>query len=874
MSRKMKLRDYVILAVGLLCLACFVNTHRLYGQSMSRDEAYDWARKWLHGIGTPMKSTTGPDTLFLEGTKGQENIYLAGFDTSGFVVFSNDKNPILLAYSLDSHLPVNPDHPLFTEWLPAYSKQLAEAENQNHTTKKSTGPPDEPGMDEFVEPLIEAKWGQGIPWNKYCPADELNHHAPVGCVAVALAQIMDKWEWPVKGRGSNSYIPASHREYGTVEAVFDTTYYQWDQMHNTQPTDASALILFHAGVGTNMNYGPDESGANTSVYASNALINYFLYNPDMILREKESFTYDMWAQLLRQEMVNGRPVLYRGTDPNGGAGHAFNIDGFRDEYFFHFNWGWNGAGNGYYRLEAMVNGGGDYTKGQAALFGIQPNNNPQHDRPFAFEGMAGDGFVQLFWDEPLVNNLSHYNIYRNGELIESTWETRYRDDSLINGENYSYYLVAEYLGDQPGESLPTPSIDITPWERMSITYLQDFEDSLAGWQMGGTSTSFQWMRADSLGFNGNNSKVIGIRSDSAGPGIKVSDYLISPLLDIRGIENAGIKFDYLFRQVPHVDYLFLMYRRFDTGLWYSLHRIDSTNSWSDWQTFYAYFPDEAKNTLIQLGFFYTDNNGVGHGAAIDNVELFAIQAPPIPDFAFSNTENCQNQIITVTHQSTGPITHWFWDFGEGAEPRYSNEPGPHEISYQSGGFKTVKLVLNHLDYMIKENVLDIYWSSIANFTYEREGMLVSFNNLSEHTEAVYWDFGDGNSSTAISPVYQFRNKFIFDVELICFNPPCLPDTMRMQVDLRNGTGVENTGFIESLKIFPNPAVDYFDMAWTRQSQESLLVEFISVTGSVLRRWDDIYSDEFRVDLKAFKPGIYWVKITGEGTQAVKKIIVL
>jgi len=153
-------------------------------------------------------------------------------------------------------------------------------------------------------------------------------------------------------------------------------------------------------------------------------------------------------------------------------------------------------------------------------------------------------------------------------------------------------------------------------------------------------------------------------------------------------------------------------------------------------------------------------------------------------------------------------------------------------------------------------------------------MLVSFNNLSEHTEAVYWDFGDGNSSTAISPVYQFRNKFIFDVELICFNPPCLPDTMRMQVDLRNGTGVENTGFIESLKIFPNPAVDYFDMAWTRQSQESLLVEFISVTGSVLRRWDDIYSDEFRVDLKAFKPGIYWVKITGEGTQAVKKIIVL
>jgi len=874
MSGKRMTRNYIVLSLVLICLAGLFNFSSVYSQAMSKEEASAWAENWFNNKGTHLKKNNKPGTLILEGTRGHKNIYLACFDPTGFVVFSSQENPVVLAYSLENTLPKNHDHPLFGEWVPAYSRQLANPVNQKSLLGNYSGPIDIPGMDGRVEPLVEAEWGQGIPWNKYCPADGSDYHAAVGCVAVALAQIMNKWEWPVKGYGENSYVPASHPEYGTVEAVFDTTYYQWDQMHNTEPTDASALILFHAGVSTNMNYGPNESGSNTSVYAANALKNHFLYNQDMILREKDLFSYDQWAQLLRQDIVNGRPVLYRGTDPDGGLGHAFNIDGFRDEYFFHFNWGWNGEGNGYYRLEAMGDGGGNFTKGQAALFGIQPTNLPQHDRPFALYVMAGDGFVQLFWDEPLVSNLSHYNIYRDGELIESTWETHYRDEDLINGVNYSYHLSAQYLGDRPGESEPTPSIDITPWEELTIPYSQNFDTTLAGWQIGGSDTSFQWNKADSLGFSGNETKVLGIRSDRAGPGNKVTDYLISPLLDIRGMDHVGIKFDYVFQQVPQVDFLFIMYRRYDNGLWYPIYRMDSTDSWSDWQTFYSYFPDEAKNTLIQLGFFYTDYYGDGKGAAIDNVELFNIPDPPVPDFSLSHTENCQNNTVTISHQSTGLITHWSWDFGEGAEPRYAYDPGPHDIIYKTGGQKTVNLILNHLDQMLKEDILDVSWETRAEFTYDREGLLVSFENQSDHPETVHWDFGDGNTSTEINPIYQYRSKLIFEIELICYSPPCQSDTMKMELDLRNGTGIEDLSLSKSIRIYPNPASNFCDLDWTNLGQESLNIDFVSFTGSVIRSWEEVRGDNLRIDLTGLSPGIYWLKIRKESRQIVKKILIL
>ena len=56
--------------------------------------------------------------------------------------------------------------------------------------------------------LISANWNQGGQWNNMCPGETL-----VGCVAVAMGQVMYYWSNPTEGNGYTAYY---HQEYGPI----------------------------------------------------------------------------------------------------------------------------------------------------------------------------------------------------------------------------------------------------------------------------------------------------------------------------------------------------------------------------------------------------------------------------------------------------------------------------------------------------------------------------------------------------------------------------------------------------------------------------------------------------------------------------------
>ena len=65
-----------------------------------------------------------------------------------------------------------------------------------------------------MEPLIEANWNQGDGWTDMCPSNTY-----VGCVAVAMGQVMHHWQHPYTGTGFNMYyLP----DYGFLSADFET----------------------------------------------------------------------------------------------------------------------------------------------------------------------------------------------------------------------------------------------------------------------------------------------------------------------------------------------------------------------------------------------------------------------------------------------------------------------------------------------------------------------------------------------------------------------------------------------------------------------------------------------------------------------------
>ena len=797
-------------------------------------------------------------------------LYLAEYAPTGFLIFFlQDSLPDIIGYSTENELPTESDHPLFTEWLP---NAQPSAEPAYPVIREERLKGSKSMQDLVVEPLVAAKWGQGIPWNKYCPADDQDHHALVGCVAVAMGQVMRKWNWPARGLGSNTYTPTNYPAYGELHADFDTLY-PWQSMDYVQPTDASAYLLYHAGVATFMNYGPNESGANTSVYAPMALKDNFRYYKGMQVREKERYLEKDWFRILRQELINGRPLIYFGSNPDGGTGHAFNIDGFHSEQYFHFNWGWNGAGNGYYRLENMAEGGGNFTKGQAAIFWIQPDNIPLHDRPGFVQTLPGDGYVKLLWDDLIINDFSHYNIYRDGVLIGNSIDNQYLDEGLENGHTYTYQISASYIGNEEGESSLTEELASTPVAALTLPNQTTFETRPDNWEFSNDARGFQWGKASDLGFSGNDGHVMAIRSDLAGSGTQVMDYLTAPSLDIRGINHVAISFDYVFKQQPGVDYLFLMYRRYDNGLWYPIAKLNATGDWGDWKTVYYYFPPEAKYHPIQLGFYYNDFRGVGFGAAVDNIRIWTIAEPPKPEFEISTDTICRFESVTVYPQSTGEIYDWQWDFGDGAEPRYATTPGPHTVSYLTPGNKTISLLLNHLDPIVKANLLWVNPDPVSGFEVDISGLLAEFIDTSKNATFYFWDFGNGKTSTEQNPSCKYTEFEKYTVTQVVWNEHCDPDTTKVVLDFRINSGIDQFDISDQIQVFPNPASDFIQVAISHPGTNFGRFIIFDLTGKEVFRQESSPQAINQLNVQSLKPGVYVLLVDINHHIGRKKILI-
>lgn len=857
----MKKKGYLwvlICGVGIMLLGGYQN---LLAQVK---EAEAFALNWFNEQPEKLK-TNSTLSAFKSLPSDYPDLYLAEFSPQGFLIyFFGDDHEEIIAYSTEGTFPESSDHPLITEWIPAIKPSL------NSTFKSTTGMTYM--QDTHVEPLVRATWGQGSPWNKFCPSDDQGRFAQVGCVAVAMGQLMKKWNWPLIGVGANSYTPVNHPEYGVQSASFDTAY-QWEGMHFVYPSDESALLLYHAGVATFMNYGPNESGANTSVYAIQALKTNFLYYKGMQLREKERYLEKDWFKMLRQELINGRPLIYIGSNPDGGIGHAFNIDGFHSQNYFHFNWGWNGAGNGFFRLENMAAGGGNFTKGQAAIFWIQPDYIPMRDRPGSFQTLPGNNFVQLLWDKLVINDFSHYNIYRDGELIATPITNQYRDEGLVNGINYTYHITASYIGEIEGESASTENLQATPLPSLLLPFINGFENNPTDWELQNSDMGFHWGAAANLNIPGNNGHIISIRSDLADKSTQVSDYLISPGIDLRNMDHVAISFDYVFKQKPGVDHLFLMYRRYDNGLWHPISQLDSTGNWDNWETKYYYFPEDAKQSPIQIGFYYNDYNGQGYGAALDNIRIWQIEEPPTPEYRIDDTNACQYQMLTFTSESHGEVYDWYWDFGEDAEPRYAYSEGPHEVYYNYEGYKNTSLLLNHLDLIQKVNQVNVTLEPISGFDHSLNGLLVNFSDTSKYGNMYWWDFGDGQSSTERNPQNKFREFEVFTVTQVVYNDHCDPDTSRIALDLRINSAIHADFSENGLVVFPNPASDKIHITFLQMPSELLNLRVIDLQGRVVLEEQQAINLENHLDISTLKPGVFFLQIRFTNKVYLKKILI-
>ena len=330
------------------------------------------------------------DNLTLAYTKtcdsGVDALYVFNFDHGYVIVAADDRAFPILGYCDDALFDVNNIPEGLRYYLGHYARQIQFAIDENLTVDPEVAEQwyllDKEGVimrtrsNNAVAPLLATTWDQGWPYNYYAPACNnywTNNRCYAGCVACSMSQLMKYWNWPETGNGEHSYSTSSYG--GTLSVNFGATTYNWSVMTNScsaynAASQAVALLMYHCGVAVDMDFAPDGSGAHTED-VPDAVINYFRYASCTNVKSRDDYSRADWEDMLIESFDRGIPVVYAGSDTDGG--HAFNCDGYNDQRYFHFNWGWSGSYNEYYQIDALNTGNGSFNLYQRVVFGMVPD---------------------------------------------------------------------------------------------------------------------------------------------------------------------------------------------------------------------------------------------------------------------------------------------------------------------------------------------------------------------------------------------------------------------------------------------------------------------------------------------------------------------
>lgn len=331
-------------------------------------------------------SKTSPKLVHTAKTNsGNPAVYIFNqADNKGFMVLSADDQAYpVLGYADSGSFSADNIPPQMEWWLSEYAAQIEYAAGKQEPSLLSSLQEATRAQRSAIPPMISAKWDQGAPYNEQCPMVAAEH-GYTGCVATAMAQVMDYFQYPEVGEGQITYTSESIAKRLTIN--FANKKFDWDNMCDTylngqytqEQADAVAYLMKACGYAVKMDYASDSSGA-LAMNIRRALTKYFKYDENMKYELRFYYNATQWEELIYNSLQQGCPVMYGGASYIGG-GHSFVCDGYDGNGMFHFNWGWSGMCNGYFSLDALNpdalgtggGGGGGYNFTQDAVVGIQP----------------------------------------------------------------------------------------------------------------------------------------------------------------------------------------------------------------------------------------------------------------------------------------------------------------------------------------------------------------------------------------------------------------------------------------------------------------------------------------------------------------------
>lgn len=465
------MRKILLLSVSLLLAVTTV-----FAERVSQEDAALVANNFMNPTSASGVKKAPARPMVLKAAAAEDNQFYVYENASGegwVMVAADDAITPILAYSKTGtfrtdNMPLNVQN-----WMNKYNQFIkrvvddgvvASEEAQAQWKQLRKGLPDDPAGNVVVGPLVKTTWDQGAPFDLLVPGTGTwgkgSSKAAVGCVATAMAQVMNYWKWPVKGVGSHKYKPLdvtqdwpydddgnpiySKRYTSELSADFGNTTYDWANMLNaytdedgdelpgltTAQKNAVATLMYHCGVASEMMYGNyDDGGSGTFTVnygdwddytcAQSSLAQFFNYKKSTLtgyMRDGYSYggtTYyeawsdDDWTAMIKEELDKQHPIMYAGAGSAGG--HSFVCDGYDDKNYFHFNWGWSGQNDGWYTLSKLKPGSGgagggsyDFSQQQDVIIGIVPNKTDYPKVTVTWSVKGETTTTEFTQEDPLV----------------------------------------------------------------------------------------------------------------------------------------------------------------------------------------------------------------------------------------------------------------------------------------------------------------------------------------------------------------------------------------------------------------------------------------------------------------------------------------
>ena len=370
--------------------------------NVDKTTAQQSAQRFLMGQTANGRYMATPPTIKwtheAKSINAQPAYYVVNTDRGYVVVSGDDRAREILAYGPNSLDDMNDLPGAMKLILNKYQKQL-EYLQAHPDAKVQKRAATRGGIS--VAPLFTTAWAQGKPYNMKTPRKGYGSdpYCKVGCAAVALAQVMNYWQYPATSPALPGYVTETHQYQ--IDALPEYTF-DWEHMLDTYRTntdqysdqiiDAISWLMRYVGQAMNMDYATDQSGAEYDEI--DQAIKTFGFDQGYSIQMKwdyddgtVNYTEEEWAELVQSELVAGRPLIYcafdMSSDSTGIGGHAFNVDGYDAETdLYHVNFGMSADKNTYYAMNAFTldNGMTVYDFYPLIFANLQPPTGPAAPR--------------------------------------------------------------------------------------------------------------------------------------------------------------------------------------------------------------------------------------------------------------------------------------------------------------------------------------------------------------------------------------------------------------------------------------------------------------------------------------------------------------